>query len=330
MAGTARSSPIPRRPMPIAAPAGRKRTTSSSGWSTRRRPSSTSIRSNCAGESHQEEQMPYQTYRHRCTTAAISPRLPPRRAGGRLGWLQGAPAAVEQAAASCAASAAACSSSLRAAAACQRTRSLCCSRRTAHRPAQRRRLERAGSRDRLSGDGGAVARAFDAERISRSRRSVRAELIGNPSIGSRSGMSQGSAFKLAADVVIEKAKNLAAKALEANADDIDVRRRRLHHCRHRSPMTMTRVLDRHARMPHPLDTIAERRLARLSERRPCGRVEIDADTGAVEVLRYTAVDDVGTLINRRWPKARSSAASCRAPARSSANTATTIPPMDNC
>ena len=47
------------------------------------------------------------------------------------------------------------------------------------------------------------------------------KLSGNPSIGSRSGMLQGSAFKVGADIVIEKARRLAADALEANVEDIE-------------------------------------------------------------------------------------------------------------
>ena len=124
-------------------------------------------------------------------------------------------------------------------------------------------------------------------------------LVGNPSIGSRSTMSQGSAYKVAADVIIEKARKLAADALEANVDDllfadgvytiIGTDRR----------ITMREIIDRHAsEKPHPLDTIAERDAPRAF---PSGahvaEIEIDPDTGAAVVLCYTAVDDAGTLIN---------------------------------
>jgi carbon-monoxide dehydrogenase large subunit len=64
-------------------------------------------------------------------------------------------------------------------------------------------------------------------------------------------------------------------------------------------VTMLQVMERYAsERPHPLDTIAERP---ISVAFPSGahvaEVEIDPATGAVDVLRYTAVDDVGTLIN---------------------------------
>ena len=50
--------------------------------------------------------------------------------------------------------------------------------------------------------------------------------------------------------------------------------------------------------PHPLDTTAEMAIVRAF---PSGahvaEIEIDAETGAVEVVDYTAVDDIGNVIN---------------------------------
>jgi aerobic carbon-monoxide dehydrogenase large subunit len=124
-------------------------------------------------------------------------------------------------------------------------------------------------------------------------------LHGNPSIGSRSGMSQGSAFKLAADIVIEKAKHLAADALEAHAEDIEFANGVFTIAGTDRALAMTQVIERHSPdTPPPLDTIAGRPVSRAF---PSGahavEVEIDPDTGAIEILRYTAVDDVGNLIN---------------------------------
>ncbi|MFN3657980.1 MAG: xanthine dehydrogenase family protein molybdopterin-binding subunit [Pseudolabrys sp.] len=124
-------------------------------------------------------------------------------------------------------------------------------------------------------------------------------LAGNPSIGSRSGMLQGSAFKVATDVVIEKAKKLAADALEAHAEDIEFSGGVFTIAGTDRSIAMTQVIERGAsQTPHPLDTIAERP---ISQAFPSGvhvaEVEIDPDTGAVAVLRYTAVDDIGNVIN---------------------------------
>jgi len=62
---------------------------------------------------------------------------------------------------------------------------------------------------------------------------------------------------------------------------------------------MTRVIQKAgALVPNPLDTTAERAISLAF---PSGahvvEVEIDSDTGAVEVVNYTAVDDIGTVIN---------------------------------
>jgi carbon-monoxide dehydrogenase large subunit len=125
-------------------------------------------------------------------------------------------------------------------------------------------------------------------------------LHGNPSIGSRSGMSQGSAFRLAADIVIEKARRLAAEALEASENDLDFANGVFTIAGTDRSITMTQVIERYSEQaPHPLDTIAARDISRAF---PSGahivEVEIDPDTGAVKVVRYTAVDDFGNAINQ--------------------------------
>ena len=124
-------------------------------------------------------------------------------------------------------------------------------------------------------------------------------LVGNPSVGSRSAMLQGSAYKVAADTVVEKAKKLAADALEANADDLLFTDGVFTIAGTDRRISMREVIDRHTQeTPHPLDTIAERNVSRAF---PSGahvaEVEIDPGTGTVAVLRYTAVDDIGTMIN---------------------------------
>lgn len=125
------------------------------------------------------------------------------------------------------------------------------------------------------------------------------QLHGNPSIGSRSAMSQGSAFKVASEVIIEKAKRLAADMLEANVGDIGFADGVFTIAGTDRSVTMTQVIERHAKdTPHPLDTIAAKDISRAF---PSGahvvEVEIAEDTGAVDVVSYTAVDDVGNVIN---------------------------------
>ena len=125
-------------------------------------------------------------------------------------------------------------------------------------------------------------------------------LIGHPSIGSRSAMSQGSAYKVAADIIVDKAKKIAADELEANPDDIEFADGVFTIAGTDRTMTMTRVIEKSgALVPNPLDTIAERA---ISQAFPSGthvvEVEIDPDTGTTEVVGYTAVDDIGNVINQ--------------------------------
>ena len=124
-------------------------------------------------------------------------------------------------------------------------------------------------------------------------------LIGHPSIGSRSAMSQGSAYKIASDTVVDKAKKIAADELEAGVDDIEFANGVFTIAGTDRGMTMTKVIEKSgALVPNPLDTIAERA---ISQAFPSGahvaEVEIDPDTGAVEVVSYVAVDDIGNVIN---------------------------------
>lgn len=125
-------------------------------------------------------------------------------------------------------------------------------------------------------------------------------LLGNGTIGSRSTISQGSAYKVAADIVIDKAKRLAADELETSAGDLEFANGVFTVAGTDRTIAMTKVIELHcATIPHPLDTIAERGVS-LSF--PSGahvaEVEVDQSTGAVDVVRYTAVDDMGTVINK--------------------------------
>jgi carbon-monoxide dehydrogenase large subunit len=125
-------------------------------------------------------------------------------------------------------------------------------------------------------------------------------LIGHPSIGSRSAMSYGGAYKVAADIIIDKAKKIAADELEASPGDIEFANGVFTIAGTDRKMTMTQVIEKSgALVPNPLDTIAERA---ISQAFPNGahvvEVEIDPDTGDVEVASYTAVDDIGNIVNR--------------------------------
>lgn len=126
------------------------------------------------------------------------------------------------------------------------------------------------------------------------------ELIGGAAIGSRTTLAQGSAFRHAADEIIRKGLDLAADALEAPPSDLEFRDGRYLVKGTDRGITLTEIIVRHrkAGVAHPLDTIAENPAARTF---PSGvhtcELEIDPETGETKVLVYTAIDDVGRVIN---------------------------------
>ena len=124
-------------------------------------------------------------------------------------------------------------------------------------------------------------------------------LMGSPAIGSRTILSHGSTYKLAAEQVIEKGRPFAADLLETSVGDIEYRDGRYVVKGTDRAVTFAEVMEQcAAQTPHPLDTIAETPIGRTF---PSGahvaEVEIDRETGSIEVVDYTAVDDIGNVIN---------------------------------
>ncbi len=117
--------------------------------------------------------------------------------------------------------------------------------------------------------------------------------------GSRSLQVGGSAVKLAAEAVIEKAKQRAADLLEAAVEDvvIDTVRGAFHVAGSPAPSRTW------AELVVGLDETLEAEVDYVPEGStfPFGShvcvVEVDTDTGAVAVVRHVACDDAGTIIN---------------------------------
>ena len=117
--------------------------------------------------------------------------------------------------------------------------------------------------------------------------------------GSRSLQVGGSAVKLAADAVIEKAKQRAAELLEAAVEDvvIDTVRGAFHVVGSPAPSRTW------SELVVGLDETLEAEVDYVPEGAtfPFGShvcvVEVDTDTGAVAVVRHVACDDAGTIIN---------------------------------
>ncbi len=124
--------------------------------------------------------------------------------------------------------------------------------------------------------------------------------------GSRSTVIGGSALWIAADKVIAKAKRIAAHLLEAAEADIEFKDGNLTVAGTDRSLSLTEVA-RAAFRPGALPPGLEGGLYETGTFAPddftypngchvC-EVEIDPETGGLEIVRYVVVDDVGTVVN---------------------------------
>jgi carbon-monoxide dehydrogenase large subunit len=131
--------------------------------------------------------------------------------------------------------------------------------------------------------------------------------VGTGTFGSRSIAVGGSALFRAAEKVLDKGKRIAAHLLEASAGDIEFARGSFHVAGTDRKVSFNEVA-RAAYVPHrfPLESM-EPGLDESAFYDPANfafsngahvcEVEVDPETGSVEILSYHAVDDVGTVIN---------------------------------
>ncbi|MFI4948639.1 MAG: xanthine dehydrogenase family protein molybdopterin-binding subunit [Alphaproteobacteria bacterium] len=133
------------------------------------------------------------------------------------------------------------------------------------------------------------------------------ELIaGGGTGGSKSMMTSGAAIVEASDKVIEAGRQIAAHVLEAAAPDIEFRAGRFVIAgTDRSVGLMELAEKLHAGLKLPPDLPQTLDVSNISNGPPSAfpngchiaEVEVDPDTGAVEVVRYTFVNDFGVVIN---------------------------------
>lgn len=124
-------------------------------------------------------------------------------------------------------------------------------------------------------------------------------IAGNGTIGSRSLLAQGSAFRMAADEAINKGRLLAAALLEADDADIEFvqgRYRVLGTDRH---LTFTELMHRTSGMhPNPLDTVIAHPVPRtFTTGAHVAEVEIDRESGETTLVGFVAIDDIGNVFN---------------------------------
>jgi aerobic carbon-monoxide dehydrogenase large subunit len=130
--------------------------------------------------------------------------------------------------------------------------------------------------------------------------------FGTGTMGSRSTVVGGSALWLAADKVIAKGKRIAAHLLEAAEADLIFEEGRFRVAGTDRAVSITEVARaafQPARLPPGLEPglYETGTFAPSQDTWPNGchvcEVEIDPDTGAVALLGYLVVDDVGTVVN---------------------------------
>jgi carbon-monoxide dehydrogenase large subunit len=119
-------------------------------------------------------------------------------------------------------------------------------------------------------------------------------VVGNGTGGSRSLYGAGSAVKLLVAKLIETAKPFAAAELGADSEfDLGVFK-----AGGKSIGFFELAKKLATKTPHPMDCVAE---GQFGATYPNGchiaEVEIDPDTGVVEVVSYATVDDIGTVVD---------------------------------
>jgi carbon-monoxide dehydrogenase large subunit len=120
-------------------------------------------------------------------------------------------------------------------------------------------------------------------------------LVGEGTIGSRSMMAHGGSLLVAAREVVKKGTELAAKDLEVAPTDLEFKQGRF---QVKGTDISVGIEDLAKKHPGALDSSGDVPQPRSY---PTGahvaEVEVDPETGVVEILRYTAVDDCGKVIN---------------------------------
>jgi carbon-monoxide dehydrogenase large subunit len=121
------------------------------------------------------------------------------------------------------------------------------------------------------------------------------KLIGGGTVGSRSMMAHGSALVATARTVVKKGLELAAKDLEVAAADVEFKQGKYRVKGTDLSISFEQIARRYSSQLDTLDGVP----APISF--PGGahvaEVEIDPDTGVIEILNYVAVDDCGRVIN---------------------------------
>ncbi|MBX3498135.1 MAG: xanthine dehydrogenase family protein molybdopterin-binding subunit [Alphaproteobacteria bacterium] len=130
--------------------------------------------------------------------------------------------------------------------------------------------------------------------------------VGGGTGGSKSALVASQAFIEAGDLLIEKGKLIAAHVLEASAADIEFAHGRFTIAGTDRSISIIELADKlRAGLTLPPDVPSSLDISHVSDNPPfsfpngchIAEVEIDRDTGQIEVVRYFMVNDFGTVIN---------------------------------
>jgi carbon-monoxide dehydrogenase large subunit len=145
----------------------------------------------------------------------------------------------------------------------------------------------------------AAVLGIDMESIRLRSGDPQVRVIGNPAGGSRSILAVGSVMQLAAKEVVQKGLALAAEELEAAPADVEFSAGAYRIKGTDRSISLTALVKRHAAtQPHPLNVRTQLKIgATFPNGCHVAEIEIEPETGAAEIVRYTAVDDIGNVIN---------------------------------
>jgi len=139
---------------------------------------------------------------------------------------------------------------------------------------------------------------IDASKIEHRHGDTALGLTGNASVGSRSAMCAGNAIVHTADVMLAKGKKIASSLLEASEQDIQYRNGQFEVVGTDRKISLFETARRAKELGESLDT-KDKAEAPLTFPNGChiAEVEIDPDTGLVDLVTYTAVDDCGNPLD---------------------------------
>jgi carbon-monoxide dehydrogenase large subunit len=140
---------------------------------------------------------------------------------------------------------------------------------------------------------------IDAGKIEHRQGDTNMGLAGFASVGSRSAMCAGNAMIYVADLMLAKAKKVASAALEAAESDIQYAQGSFKVVGTDRKISLFETAKRAKEFGENLDT-KDKLETPLTFPNGChiAEVEIDPETGKVDIVTYTAVDDCGVVLNQ--------------------------------